>query len=178
MFLNGMNENCTQCNQCSFVCPHAVIRPFLLNEREMKNLPSGTKTLKPIGKGLETFQYRIQVSVLDCTGCGNCVDICPGKQNNKALIMKPLETQLTEANTWDYISKNVTYKTEAVVNKNAVKDTQFLQPLFEFSGACGGCGETSYIKIITQLFGDRMMIANATGCSSIYGGSAPLLHIV
>ncbi len=168
-----VDQYCIQCNQCSFVCPHAVIRPFLINDEEKKALPADIKTLKPIGKGLENFQYRLQVSVLDCTGCGNCADVCPGKQGNKALVMKPLESQLEEAKNWDFISKNVTYKIEAAVNKNAVKDTQFLQPLFEFSGACGGCGETSYIKVITQLFGERMMVANATGCSSIYGGSFP-----
>ncbi|NPV37761.1 MAG: pyruvate:ferredoxin (flavodoxin) oxidoreductase [Brevinematales bacterium] len=166
-------DNCIQCNQCAFVCPHAVIRPFLLDDKEMKGLPAGTTTLKAIGKGLENFQYRIQVSVLDCTGCGNCADVCPGKQGNKALVMKPLETQKAEIERWDYFAKNVTYKTEAITNKYTVKESQFLRPLFEFSGACAGCGETPYIKVITQLYGDRMMIANATGCSSIYGGSFP-----
>jgi len=165
-------ENCIQCNQCAFVCPHAVIRPFLISQDEMKNLPNNIKTLKAIGKGLEQYQYRIQVSVLDCTGCGNCADVCPGKQNNKALVMKPLETQLHEAKNFDYLNKNVGYK-ESLGDRKTVKGTQFLQPLFEFSGACGGCGETPYIKVITQLFGENMLIANATGCSSIYGGSAP-----
>ncbi len=165
-------EYCIQCNQCSFVCPHAVIRPFLIDEKEMKGLPSGTKTLKAIGKGLESYQYKIQVSPLDCTGCGNCADICPGKQNNKSLVMKPLGSQNNEIEKWNYISANVTYK-DTLMEKTTIKGSQFSRPLFEFSGACAGCGETSYIKVITQLFGDRMMVANATGCSSIYGGSAP-----
>ncbi len=164
-------ENCIQCNQCAFVCPHAAIRPFLLDEKEAKNVPAGTKLLKAIGKGLENYQYKIQVSVLDCTGCGNCADICPGKKGAKALEMKPLETQLEEVKRWEYFDKNVSYKTiEPVTN---IKNSQFKQPLFEFSGACAGCGETPYIKVISQLFGDRMIVANATGCSSIYGGSAP-----
>jgi len=166
-------DNCIQCNQCSFVCPHAVIRPFLMSEGEAKGLPEGTQTLKALGKGLENYQYKIQVSVLDCTGCGNCADICPGKKEQKALIMKPLASQNVEVERAKYIFNNVSYKTDIPFNKNAVKDTQFRQPLFEFSGACGGCGETPYIKVITQLFGDRMIIANATGCSSIYGASAP-----
>jgi len=164
-------DNCIQCNQCAFVCPHSVIRPFLADENEVKNAPSGTKFLKAIGKGLENYQYRIQISVLDCTGCGNCADICPGKKGLKALEMKPLETQLEESKRWDYFSKNVTYKKiEPITN---IKNSQFAQPLFEFSGACAGCGETPYIKVISQLFGERMIVANATGCSSIYGGSAP-----
>jgi len=165
-------DNCIQCNQCAFVCPHAVIRPFLLDDEEMKGLPEGTKTLKAIGKGLEGYQYKIQISVLDCTGCGNCVDACPGKQGQKALVMKPLETQNEEIKRWEYFSKNVSYK-DFLGDKTTIKGSQFARPLFEFSGACAGCGETPYIKIITQLFGDRMIIANATGCSSIYGGSAP-----
>lgn len=164
-------ENCIQCNQCAFVCPHAVIRPFLLDENEAKNAPSSTKLLKAIGKGLENYQYKIQVSVLDCTGCGNCADICPGKKGAKALEMKPLETQLEEVKRWEYFDKKVSYK--SVEPENNIKNSQFKQPLFEFSGACGGCGETPYIKVISQLFGDRMIVANATGCSSIYGGSAP-----
>lgn len=164
-------DNCIQCNQCAFVCPHAAIRPFLLDENEAKNVPSGTKLLKAIGKGLENYQYKIQVSVLDCTGCGNCADICPGKKGEKALVMKPLETQEEEIARWNYFDKNVTYKEIAPVNN--IKNSQFKQPLFEFSGACAGCGETPYIKVISQLFGDRMIVANATGCSSIYGGSAP-----
>ncbi|MFN3411887.1 MAG: pyruvate:ferredoxin (flavodoxin) oxidoreductase [Exilispira sp.] len=164
-------ENCIQCNQCAFVCPHAVIRPFLLDENEAKNVPEGTKLIKAIGKGLENYQYKIQVSVLDCTGCGNCADICPGKKGAKALEMKPLESQLEEVKRWQYFDKNVSYKSVEPVNN--IKNSQFRQPLFEFSGACGGCGETPYIKVISQLFGERMVVANATGCSSIYGGSAP-----
>ncbi|KYC44467.1 MAG: hydrogenase subunit EhaP [Candidatus Methanofastidiosum methylothiophilum] len=164
-------DNCIQCNQCAFVCPHAVIRPFLADENEVKNAPDGTRFIKAIGKGLENYQYKIQVSVLDCTGCGNCADICPGKKGEKALVMKPLETQSDEIKRWEYFDKNVTYKDVTPVNN--IKNSQFKQPLFEFSGACAGCGETPYIKVISQLFGDRMIVANATGCSSIYGGSAP-----
>jgi pyruvate-ferredoxin/flavodoxin oxidoreductase len=165
-------ENCIQCNQCSFVCPHAAIRPFLLNEKEMANLPEGIATLNAIPvKQFEGYKFRMQVTALDCSGCGNCADVCPAK--NKALVMKPLESQMKQAENFDYMIKNVSYK-DAIVPKDLnVKNSQFSQPLFEFSGACSGCGETPYIKLITQLFGERMMIANATGCSSIYGGSAP-----
>jgi pyruvate-ferredoxin/flavodoxin oxidoreductase len=166
-------ENCIQCNQCSFVCPHAAIRPFLLDEKELAKAPKDTKTIKANGKGYEGLQFRMQVSPLDCTGCGNCVDVCPSK--TKALIMKPLETQDAEIERWDYAAKNVTYKDNITPKDTNVKSTQFARPLFEFSGACAGCGETPYIKLITQLFGDRMMVANATGCSSIYGGSAPAM---
>ena len=165
------SENCIQCNQCAFVCPHACIRPFLFTEEETKQLPDGTKVLKATGKALDGLNFKIQVSVLDCTGCGNCADVCPSKE--KALIMKPLGEQMAEAERWDYISKNVSYKDTYLEKSKSVKNSQFAQPLFEFSGACAGCGETPYIKLITQLFGERMMIANATGCSSIYGGSAP-----
>jgi len=164
-------ENCIQCNQCSFVCPHAAIRPFLINESEMKGLPAGTQTLAATGKALAGLQYRMQVSPLDCTGCDNCVDVCPAP--NKALILKHLETQHDEIARWNYFEKQVTYKDTLLAKQQAVKNSQFAQPLFEFSGACAGCGETPYIKLITQLYGDRMMVANATGCSSIYGGSAP-----
>jgi len=163
--------NCIQCNQCSFVCPHAVIRPFLFTEDELKKAPANTTTLKAIGKELEGYQFRIQVSVLDCTGCGNCVDVCPSKV--KALELKPLGTQSEEIGKWDYIANNVTYKDNILDKFKTFKNSQFAQPLFEFSGACAGCGETPYIKLVTQLFGERMMVANATGCSSIYGGSAP-----
>ena len=164
-------ENCIQCNQCSLVCPHAAIRPFLLDEEELKNAPEGTATLKAIGKELAGLAFRIQVSALDCMGCGNCADVCPAK--TKALEMKPLESQLAEAKRWEYLEKNVAYKDHLLDKMSNVKNSQFAQPLFEFSGACAGCGETPYIKAITQLFGEQMMIANATGCSSIYGGSAP-----
>jgi pyruvate-ferredoxin/flavodoxin oxidoreductase len=165
------SANCIQCNQCSYVCPHAAIRPFLLNDDELKKAPEGTTTLKPIGKALDGLHFKIQVSVLDCTGCGNCADVCPAKQ--KALVMKPLETQAKEEVRWNYFSGNVTYKDTLLPKDQTVKNSQFAQPLFEFSGACAGCGETPYIKLITQLYGDRMIVANATGCSSIYGGSAP-----
>lgn len=164
-------ENCIQCNQCAFVCPHAVIRPFLLDENEVKNAPEGLETLKATGKQFEGLQYKIQISPLDCTGCGNCADICPAPKA-KALEMVPLETQLDEIDNWNYMHGNVTYKDE-LMSKDTVKGSQFAQPLFEFSGACAGCGETPYLKAVTQLYGDRMVIANATGCSSIWGGSAP-----
>ncbi len=165
------SENCIQCNQCSYVCPHAAIRPFLLNEKELAAAPAGTVTIKPNGKGFEGLQYRIQLSALDCTGCGNCVEVCPAK--TKALVMQSLESQMVEADRWDYMAEKVSIKDTIMPKDMNVKASQFAQPLFEFSGACAGCGETPYIKLITQLFGDRMMIANATGCSSIYGGSAP-----
>ncbi|MDO4799205.1 MAG: pyruvate:ferredoxin (flavodoxin) oxidoreductase [Bacillota bacterium] len=163
-------ENCIQCNQCSFVCPHAAIRPFLVTEEEMANAPESFATKKALGKGLEAFNYKIQVSPYDCTGCGNCADVCPAKQ--KALIMKPIETQLdVQSPNWDF-AIGLPEKKE-VMPLNTVKGSQFAKPLFEFSGACAGCGETPYMKLVTQLFGDRMMIANATGCSSIWGASAP-----
>jgi pyruvate-ferredoxin/flavodoxin oxidoreductase len=164
-------ESCIQCNQCAYVCPHAAIRPFLLDEKEMAAAPKGTKTLKPNGKGFESLQFKIQISPLDCTGCGNCVDVCPSK--TKALVLKSLDSQVEEVERWNYFAKNVSYKDSITPKATNVKSTQFAQPLFEFSGACAGCGETPYIKLITQLYGDRMMISNATGCSSIYGGSAP-----
>jgi pyruvate-ferredoxin/flavodoxin oxidoreductase len=164
-------ENCIQCNQCAFVCPHAAIRPFLINEEEKKNLPEGTTTLKAVGKDLAGLDFRMQVSVLDCTGCGNCIDVCPAK--TKALEFKPLESQMPESDRWNHFAQNVTYKTEFAPREKTFKNSQFAQPLFEFSGACAGCGETPYVKLVTQLFGERMIVANATGCSSIYGGSAP-----
>ncbi len=163
-------EDCIQCNQCSFVCPHGCIRPFLADEEELKNAPEGFTTLKAMGKEFEGLQYRMQLSPLDCTGCGNCADICPSKK--KALVMKPVETQFVEIDRWNYASSAISYKAD-LTSIETVKGSQFAQPLFEFSGACAGCGETPYVKLITQLFGDRMMVANATGCSSIYGGSAP-----
>ena len=164
-------DNCIQCNQCAYVCPHAAIRPFLLNEEEKKNAPEGFETKKAIGKGLEGLEFRIQVSTLDCTGCGNCANICPAKE--KALIMKPFEEQYElQAENWDYAIEKVEPKEDLVPATN-VKNSQFKQPLLEFSGACAGCGETPYAKLVTQLFGDRMIIANATGCSSIWGASAP-----
>jgi pyruvate-ferredoxin/flavodoxin oxidoreductase len=162
---------CIQCNQCSYVCPHAAIRPFLLTEEELAKAPEGTKTIQGIPGVLKQYKFKVQVSVLDCTGCSNCADVCPSKK--KALIMKPLETQLAEVERWTYMHEKVGYKDTVVDKFVNVKNSQFSQPLFEFSGACSGCGETPYIKAITQLFGDRMIVANATGCSSIYGGSAP-----
>ena len=163
---------CIQCNQCAFVCPHACIRPVLVTDEELAKAPAGFETKKATGKTLAGLNYRIQVSTLDCTGCNNCVDICPAP--GKALEMKPLGTQVeTEVANWDFsVSKEVSNKEHLTPGKT-VKDSQFKQPLIEFSGACAGCGETPYIKLVTQLFGDRMMIANATGCSSIWGGSAP-----
>ncbi|MGB4437820.1 MAG: pyruvate:ferredoxin (flavodoxin) oxidoreductase, partial [Sedimentibacter sp.] len=164
-------ENCIQCNQCSFVCPHAVIRPTLLNEEEKANAPESFKTIKAIGKGLEGLEYRLVISPLDCTGCSNCADICPAK--NKALVMTPIAEEV-EAGVpnWKYAIDKVSIK-DNLFDKVSVKGSQFCKPYFEFSGACAGCGETAYVKTITQLFGDRMMIANATGCSSIWGASAP-----
>jgi len=168
---NWNKENCTQCNQCSYVCPHSAIRPFLMNEEEAKNAPAGFEGLKAAGKDFAGLTYRIQVSPLDCTGCGNCEVICPAK--TKALTMKeaPLVTQ-EQNELWNY-ALTLSNKEDQISNKYTVKNSQFIQPLLEFSGACPGCGETPYVKLLTQLFGDRMMIANATGCTSIWGGSAP-----
>ncbi|MGD9994090.1 MAG: pyruvate:ferredoxin (flavodoxin) oxidoreductase [Salinivirgaceae bacterium] len=165
-----LSDNCIQCNQCAYVCPHAAIRPFLLDEKEQAAAPEGTVTIKANGKGYDGLGFRIQVSTLDCTGCGNCADVCPSKE--KALVMKPLATQEVEIPRWDYMAAKVSIK-EITPREMNVKASQFAQPLFEFSGACAGCGETPYIKTITQLYGESMMVANATGCSSIYGGSAP-----
>jgi pyruvate-ferredoxin/flavodoxin oxidoreductase len=163
-------DKCIQCNQCSYICPHATIRPFLLNEEELQNAPEAFKTKKAVGKGLEGLQYRIQVSPLDCTGCGNCADICPAR--GKALIMKAAEQEIkAESENWVYAA-SITCK-DNILNPKTLKGSQFIKPLMEFSGACPGCGETPYVKLLTQLFGDRMMIANATGCSSIWGASAP-----
>jgi pyruvate-ferredoxin/flavodoxin oxidoreductase len=164
------SENCIQCNQCSFVCPHAVIRPLLAREEDLKDAPEHFVTVEAKGKELKGLRYRIQVSPLDCTGCGNCAQVCPAK--NKALIMKPLVTQ-TEGQVPNHKYSVELHCIDNLMPASSVKGSQFRQPLFEFSGACPGCGETPYIKLITQLFGDRMLIANATGCSSIYGGSAP-----
>ena len=166
------SANCIQCNQCSLVCPHAAIRPVVMTDEEMKNAPASMKSIDiKMPKELAGMHFRMQVSVMDCTGCGNCADVCPAKE--KALVMKPFESQLGEAENWEYGQKKVTYKDNLIDKYANVKNSQFAQPLFEFSGACAGCGETPYIKTITQLFGERMIVANATGCSSIYGGSAP-----
>ena len=162
-------DNCIQCNQCAYVCPHAAIRPFLATEEEAAAAPEGTTFKQGLGE-TKAYKFRIQVSPLDCAGCNNCVDVCPAK--TKALVMKPLESQMNKAEKWEYMTKKVGYKKVVDTTKN-VKNSQFAQPLFEFSGACAGCGETPYIKTITQLFGDKMMVANATGCTSIYSGSAP-----
>ena len=163
-------ENCIQCNSCAFVCPHAAIRPFLLTEEEAADAPEGLK-LQDGKATFKGYKFALSVSVLDCTGCGNCADVCPSKV--KALVMKPLQSQETEQANFDYLHSHIGYKDDVQPKSQNVKNAQFAQPLFEFSGACAGCGETPYIKTITQLFGDHMMIANATGCSSIYGASFP-----
>ena len=167
-------DNCIQCNKCAYVCPHASIRPFVLDAAEQAAAPFNN-SLKATGKQFEGMQFRIQVDVLDCLGCGNCADVCPGnpKKGGKALKMAALETQLDEAPNWDFCAEKVTTKQHLVDVKANVKNSQFATPLFEFSGACSGCGETPYVKLVTQLFGDREMVANATGCSSIYSGSVP-----
>jgi pyruvate-ferredoxin/flavodoxin oxidoreductase len=164
-------ENCIQCNKCAFVCPHAAIRPFVLDENEQKgaNFPS----IKAVGKQFAGMTFAQTVDVLDCLGCNNCADVCPGKKGEKALVMKHIESQLPKQAIWDYCIKNVKSKQHLVDVKANVKNSQFSTPLFEFSGACSGCGETPYVKLITQLFGDREVVANATGCSSIYSGSVP-----
>ena len=164
-------DKCIQCNQCSFVCPHAAIRPMLLDEAEKAKAPEHFETIKATGKGMEGLQYRMQLSALDCLGCGNCADICPAKE--KALVMKPYAQVVKEAENWEYGIK-LPRKDERV-DTATVKGSQFAKPYIEFSGACAGCGETPYIKLATQLFGDRMLIANATGCSSIWGASAPTM---
>lgn len=172
---------CIQCNQCAFACPHACIRPFLLDEKEVAAAPENAKLLD--ATGFKGYKYAINVSVLDCTGCGVCLTVCPGKpfkkedgtvEKVKALVSQPIATarEKGEVELAEFFYNNVTYKGDLAETKN-VKNVQFSQPLFEFSGACGGCGETPYVKAVSQLFGDRMMVANATGCSSIYSGSYP-----
>ena len=165
-----IEENCLQCNQCAYVCPHAVIRPFVFDKEERAKAPENTVTVQMKGKGCEDYQFAIISSVLDCTGCGSCVNICPAK--DKAIKMVPLEDRLAEQKVYDYAYKEVSEK-DLPFAATTVKGSQFKTPLLEFSGACAGCGETPYAKLITQLYGDRMYIANATGCSSIWGGSAP-----
>ena len=166
-----IEDKCIQCNQCAYVCPHATIRPVLMSDEEVKNAPEGTKSL--VAKGIKSespMNFSITISPLDCTGCGNCAQVCPAP--GKALVMKPQASQIEQAPVWDYCVDEVSVKPNPM-KKTTVKGSQFEVPLFEFSGACAGCGETPYAKLITQLYGDRMMIANATGCSSIWGGSAP-----
>ena len=163
-------DNCIQCNQCAFVCPHAAIRPVLLTDEELKNAPSGFDAKKAVGKDMEGLHFRIQLYPEDCVGCGNCADICPSKE--KALVMKPLATQIDKQIPLQQYAETIPAQSGGF-DKYTVKGSQFQKPLFEFSGACAGCGETPYMKLVTQLFGNRMIIANATGCSSIWGGSAP-----
>ena len=166
-------DNCIQCNKCAYVCPHAAIRPFVLDAEEMKGFNAPVIEMKAPA-AMKGMNFRIQVSVMDCLGCGNCADVCPGNPKlGKALTMVPLEQELDEAPNWEYCVKNVKSKQDLVDTKSNVKNSQFAQPLFEFSGACSGCGETPYVKLISQLFGDREIVANATGCSSIYSGSIP-----
>ena len=163
-------DKCLQCNLCSFVCPHAAIRPVLLDAEEAAGAPEGFAARPANGPGLNKYKYRMQVSPYDCTGCGSCVNVCPAK--GKALALRPLESQLGEAENWTYAVERVAVKQDAVSDKT-VKGSQFAKPYFEFSGACAGCGETPYIKLVTQIFGERMYITNASGCSSAYGGSTP-----
>ncbi|XPV76880.1 MAG: pyruvate:ferredoxin (flavodoxin) oxidoreductase [Desulfovibrio sp.] len=163
-------DNCIQCNQCSFVCPHSALRPILATEEELSGAPAAFDTLDAKGKELGDFKYRMQVNTLDCLGCGNCADICPAKE--KALVMKPLDSQ-TEVQVPNYdFSAGISYKDD-IMDRSSLKGSQFQQSLMEFSGACAGCGETPYVKVLTQMFGERMIVANATGCSSIWGASAP-----
>ncbi len=166
------SENCIQCNQCAYVCPHAVIRPFILDEAEQAKAPF-TDMLKTNGKQFAGTTFRIQVDVLDCTGCGNCADVCPGNKGNKALDMTHIDSQYPNQANWEFCIDEVKTKQHLVDVKANVKNSQLATPLFEFSGACAGCGETPYVKLVTQLFGARQMVANATGCSSIYSNSAP-----
>ena len=167
-------ENCIQCNKCAFVCPHACIRPFAMDEKEAAGIDAPTLEIKAPA-ALKGMRFRMQVGVLDCLGCGNCVDVCPGnpKLGGKALKMVSLDSQTAEAANWDYCVKNVASKQDLIDIKSNPRNSQFATPLFEFSGACSGCGETPYVKLISQLFGDREIVANATGCSSIYSGSIP-----
>jgi pyruvate-ferredoxin/flavodoxin oxidoreductase len=166
-------DNCIQCNQCAYVCPHAAIRPFLLDAVEASKAPFAADTLKANGKQFVDMSFRIQVDVLDCMGCDNCAEVCPGNKGGKALKMVPIETQYENQTNWEFCIDEVKTKQHLVDTKANVKNSQFATPLFEFSGACAGCGETPYVKLVTQLFGDRQMVSNATGCSSIYSASAP-----
>jgi pyruvate-ferredoxin/flavodoxin oxidoreductase len=165
-------DNCIQCNQCAMVCPHASIRPVLLTEDELTKAPDGFEVKKGVGKDLKDYYFRIQVDTLDCMGCGNCADICPAKK--KALVLKPLDTQAPLQVPFHEFTLELPVRDD-ITTRTSVKGSQFCQPLLEFSGACAGCGETPYAKLLTQLFGERMIIGNATGCSSIWGGSAPAI---
>jgi len=165
-------DNCIQCNQCAMVCPHAAIRPILLTDEELEAAPEDFTAKKAFGKELQTYHFRMQVNTMDCLGCGNCADICPAKK--KALVMKPLETQIA-MQVLNYKYSTLMPIRDNLINRNTVKGSQFCRPLLEFSGACAGCGETPYAKLLTQLFGERMVIGNATGCSSIWGGYAPAI---
>ncbi len=165
-------ENCIQCNQCAMVCPHAAIRPALVTDEELAAAPKGFEAKKALGKELKEYKFRMQVFTEDCLGCGNCADICPAKK--PALVMKPLATQIEKQVPNQRFFSSLPVR-EGLVSRNSVKGSQFYQPLLEFSGACAGCGETPYTKLLTQLFGDRMVIGNATGCTSIWGGSAPAI---
>ncbi|MBA3018201.1 MAG: pyruvate:ferredoxin (flavodoxin) oxidoreductase [Proteobacteria bacterium] len=167
-----IKDNCVQCNQCSMVCPHAAIRPVLLTDNELAKAPKGFETIKTVGKELKGYNFRIQANTLDCMGCGNCADICPAKK--KALVMKPIDTQ-TEVQVPNHKFAVKVPVRDNLIKRDSIKGSQFCQPLLEFSGACAGCGETPYAKLITQLFGERMIIGNATGCTSIWGGSAPAI---
>ncbi len=168
-------SNCIECNQCSFICPHGVIRPFLLDEEEYKNSPKyiQERCILPTHTELKKYHYIMGISIADCTGCGLCMEHCPGKKDGKALVSSLLDVEKKEniQKVFDYLTENITEKKE--IDKTIISGTQFVQPKFAFSGACAGCGETAYIKLLTQLFGDKLIIANATGCSSIYGGSVP-----
>ncbi len=167
------SENCIQCNLCSLVCPHASIRPVLASDEELKDAPKGFEVLPAMGKEIKEFKFHMQVYAMDCQGCGSCANVCPGKKGEKALIMTPLAKIQKETNAeLEFVVENIEPKGH-LVDRGTLKGSQFQQPLFEFSGACAGCGETPYVKLLTQLFGERMIIANATGCSSIWGGSAP-----
>ncbi len=168
------SDNCIQCNFCSYVCPHAVIRPSIMTEEELGNAPEAAKAKAKPATGMPGYYFVMTMSALDCTGCGSCVNVCPGKKGEKALSMKSLDSQMAEQEVFDY-ARSLDDKPEvhAKFKDTTVKGSQFKQPMLEFSGACAGCGETPYAKLVTQLFGDRMYIASATGCSSIWGGSAP-----
>ena len=165
-------DNCIQCNKCAYVCPHGCIRPFVLDEAEHAQFNDTTLDMK-VPKTMAGMHFRIQVSVLDCVGCGNCADVCPGNKNGKALDMVPFTRDEKQIENWNYLIKEVKSKQHLVDTQSNVKNSQFAKTLFEFSGACSGCGETPYVKLISQLYGDREMIANATGCSSIYSASIP-----